>query len=198
MIAEEKLEARLMDINLPKKVTLYHGTSLKDLKVINPKSVNIGTRLSDPRVSSFWTISKDNAIIWALDWVGEGLKIPYAHDPNRNIIYFINDAKDQVIEGLKQLPVYVYETEVDRKYVGRGQCDIGEYTVDIPVKVYKMYELYWDDVKKYIDFTNIETIDEYNKYSFQSPGFRPIHMLIYHDKRKVTRERRNIYNSLKD
>jgi hypothetical protein len=58
---EESLETRLVHPTLSRYVDIYHGTYSKDFDVINPTSYNMGTKLSKPRVSSFWFIDIEYA-----------------------------------------------------------------------------------------------------------------------------------------
>lgn len=170
-IADEKLDFRILDMNFNKSITLFHGTSEK-LSVIRPTSTNVGNRLTSIRTSSFWTNNFDYAVLWALDWVAIKLRLHeyYCHDINHVLgssYYFVlpdlyqttklddgTEKEENILDVIKheltENPVYVYQASVPTKYIGRGQCAIDEYTVDIPIKPQKEYIIDFDIASKYI------------------------------------------------
>lgn len=69
---EETVEYRLTK-GFNKNITLYHGSPIK-LTRIDAKSINLGTRISAPRTSSFWTGNKDAAAIRGLNaWMCDNI-----------------------------------------------------------------------------------------------------------------------------
>ena len=213
MIAEEKLDLRILDGNFNKNITLFHGSERK-LTVIRPTSVNVGNRLSQPRTSSFWTNNFKYAVLWALDWVAINCHdMPYYHDIDENLfvipdVDLVEKDKDgneimcrnilQVIEDyLTKTPVFVYQASVPTKYVGRGQCAINEYTVDIPIKPNKTYEINFDTAKSYIkvisqqDFEyNVSKIDSFSKSRLSLRE-----RLVFRNSAKIKQQRSEIYRS---
>lgn len=182
-IVEEKLETNILDKTLAKSMYLYHASYLK-LSTIKPTSLNMGTRLSRKRLSSFWTNSLEHSIMWALDWLGVRFDIDVIHDIERKKVYFPDvdgrkesDGKDAefrhisklITESLVHKPVYVYGAEIPMKHIGRGQVPIDEYTVDIPVTPDRVIEI---NGKNVFSFNVIEfiPIDEYNKMVDEKKG----------------------------
>lgn len=170
MIAEEKLDFRILDMNMDSSITLFHGSAQK-LSIIRPTTINAGNRLTPIRSSSFWTNNINYAILWALDHFVMKLGITeYCHDINNalgNLYYFVlpdlvfvtemkdgtqkeEDAIDVIKTELNKNPIFVYQATIPTKYVGRGQCAIDEYTVDIPIKPQKIYTIDFDIASKYI------------------------------------------------
>ena len=181
--ANEKLETNILDKTLARTMTLYHGTKHKDLKTVNPTSLNMGTRLSNkPRKSSFWTKDLTYAIIWALDWVAIEAQIPYFHDiegkafviPNAVITKkFPNgreedfDVWDLFFKTLKEHPVYVYKAEIPTKYIGRGQLPIDEYTVDKAITPDSVIEVTPEMVKnKIVQWAELDTFNKYHDIQY--------------------------------
>lgn len=175
-IVEEKLETNILDKTLAKSMYLYHASYLK-LNTIKPTSLNMGTRLSRKRLSSFWTNSLEHSIMWALDWLGVRFDIDVIHDIERKKVYFPDvdgrkesDGKDTefrhisklITESLVHKPVYVYGAEIPMKHIGRGQVPIDEYTVDVPVVPDRMIEINGENVFSFnvIEFVPIEKYEK--------------------------------------
>ena len=143
-IANEKLETNLINHTLAKSMRLYHGSD-KDLKFISANSLNMGTRISRRRYSSFWTDNFDYAMVWSLDLLAYRIGLYYMHDIENNkfiiedVHYIVKKtgerkhAYDILMYVLKENPTYVYSAEIPMKYIGRGQVPIAEYTVDAQV-----------------------------------------------------------------
>lgn len=155
MIADEKFDLSVLDGFGSGNMTLYHASPLK-LDEIKPTSWNMGNRLSPrKRKSSFWTTSLDYSVLWSLDWIILRVEdLPYIHDiekykfyvPDTNLHRVENETikeslhiKDWIEHQLKQQPVYIYKASVPRAIVSKGQFNIDEYTIDVPVKPEKTY-----------------------------------------------------------
>ena len=172
-IVEEKLETNILDRTLTKSMYLYHASYLK-LNTIKPTSLNMGTRLSGKRLSSFWTSSLEHSIIWALDWLGVRFDMDVVHDIERKKAYFpdvdgrkngeteFRHISELMIESLNKNPVYVYGAEIPMKLIGRGQVPIDEYTVDVPVVPDRVIEINGKNVFSF-NVAEFIPIDEYNK-----------------------------------
>ena len=216
-ITEEKMDLRILDGNFNNSITLFHGTS-KKLSIIRPTSVNVGNRLSSVRTSSFWTNNFDHAVLWALDWIAMELNIDqYCHDINNvlgNRYYFVlpdlvrvkkwedgrEDEEDilQVFKTeLNKNPVYVYQATIPTKYVGRGQCAIDEYTVDIPVKPQKEYKIDFDTASQYIKIIKDDNLFAklLSKDPFSKDKVSLKERLVFRNPLKVKTQRREIYQS---
>ena len=154
-VLTEKLETRLLG-NFSRKMTLYH-TSRKELKTIKPIGVNIGTKLSKARNSSFWSNSRDGAIMWALLYNLPGSNAAGAVSFEDKCIYILsaNDGvkseKDMFLDYLDEHPIYIYTAkDVPVKEIGRGQYSIDEYTLDKEIKPDKKERVTKSDVVKFI------------------------------------------------
>lgn len=177
-INETPLETRLTDIrsNFEKEVTLYHGTDHKiPNNIIDPAygRINVGTRLSGPRYSTWWTknpffpfyyccsrvntnllykngyIPKD-ATITLLNMF-ELTKRYFCVDGDNEILYINKILKKDFIEELNKNPGYIYKVTVPWKLVGRGHDNtLDEYTLDIPVKAEEIIVDY-KTLCKYLD-----------------------------------------------
>lgn len=181
----ETLETRLTKpiSNFEKYVTLYHG-STKQIpnKVIDPAYgiINIGTKLSKPRYSSWWTrdlyfpcytsiekalhylnleagtrpAHKDKKIIKQNQ---EIIKRLYCLDHINKTMYINEKYKDIFKKYVNQYPGYIYEVTVPWNIVGRGHnIEIEEYTLDRPIKA-KEILINYNKLNKYV---NIKYIPE--------------------------------------
>jgi len=183
-IINEALETRLTDLesNFKKEVTLYHGTTKRIPScIIDPAygRINIGTRLSKPRYSTWWCkdpffpfqYASQKASMKAFIDLGlldaneqitvlnmfEKLKHLMCTDEKNKIIYYNEKIKDQFYKNLKEDPSYVYKVTVPWKLVSRGHdISLDEYTLDIPVKAEEII-VTRKELEKYV---NIKFISE--------------------------------------
>lgn len=211
MIVEEKLDVSVLDGFGGGNMVLYHASPLK-LDIINPTSWNMGNRLSPKkRKSSFWTTSMEYSILWSLDWVMlriEGL--PYIHDIDRRKFYVPEGNISKNIGGIvtkipilnwierqiKDQPVYIYEAEIPRVIVSKGQFNIDEYTVDIPITPKKMHVVTSKDAMKIVEVLPCDKFEALVKTKIgdtrkRYPTFKE--RLIYRNPNKVIRERTRRY-----
>lgn len=201
----ESLEFRLMEPFHSKEITLYHGSD-KKLSLIRPLTVNVGTKVSKPRSSSFWTSNINGAKLFAI----ESSVSKYCKDNNipsfRHVFDLLNlkmfvdkSRKSEFISVLKKIPVYVYQKTMDTKYVGRGHnLPLHEYTLDIPVKPDIVHEIKYKDMEGNIEFVDLKIIEDilkkfgFGKYDMYTSSF--IERLIYHSPNKTTQMRKDIKN----
>ena len=170
LIATEKIDTRIIDLNFGKTMKLFHGSPNK-FNVIRANSYNAGNRLTPQRTSSYWTNNFEYAAFWATSYLSFILKVDECIDINTMKVvlpghYVVEKTGESLYDILhktyKEHGLYVYEANVDIKHIGRGQCPINEYTVDIPIKPCKMYKLSWDYIQKFLIFTKDEA--EYQHY----------------------------------
>lgn len=159
---ETPLETRLTDIrsNFEKEVTLYHGTDHRiPNKIIDPAygRINVGTRLSRPRYSTWWTKNPFfpfyyccnevlTKILYDNGYIERGTKINllnlfeltkryFCVDADNNVLYINKILKNDIMKNLNKNPGYIYKVTVPWKLVGRGHdVTLDEYTLDIPVQ----------------------------------------------------------------
>lgn len=212
-IAEEKLDTVVLDGFGDPYITLYHASPLK-LTVINPTSWNIGNRLSPKtRKSSFWTNNMNYSILWALDWVAMRISgMPFVHDL-RNYKFYVSkecyieihkgktkiimEAKRWMLSSLKKQPVYVYEAKIPRKIVSKGQFNIDEYTVDIPVKPSNCYVITQKEASDVIIELEKDVFDRINYSKIgdtrkENPNLRE--RLIFKNPDLVIKKRTELYD----
>lgn len=163
-----------------KNITLYHGTDKKiPNMVIDPKygQLNIGTKLSNPRYSTWWV--DDEFFAMSL-----GISAPFMKkynissemafynfimvDYENKIIYVNEKEKDTVKKILNETDRYMYVATVPTNIIGRGHnIEIEEYTIDVPIKADKEIKLTYDMLKPYIkiipqeQFQSDEMIQKY-------------------------------------
>lgn len=175
-IINEKIETNILDKTLQKTMTLYHG-SIFDLKTIKPTSINMGTKLSSTRISSFWTRDYNTASIWAIITLMKSKlpNIPYVYSSEKKTIYILFSrvnkennitTVDLFIEKISKCPIYVYTAkDIPTKYIGKGQYDIGEYTVDIDIRPDKKEKLTRKQILSKVKFAEISVFNSLrNKY----------------------------------
>jgi len=153
----ETLETKLTKPFLKSKITLYHGSN-KKLEVINPNNsksqVNVGTKLSKPRFSTWWCRDPWYPIFFAGEDKFYDLVDEFTNKKIKNYFgyfeYFIfnNEMKKIFMnENIKNLYkkhfndvlCYLHIVTVDTKDVGRGHnLHAEEFTLDKPVKVDKI------------------------------------------------------------
>ena len=213
-IAEEKLETNILDGTLSRSMYLYHASYLK-LNIIKPTSLNMGTRLSTRRMSSFWTSSLEYSLVWVLDWVCAAIGIDTIHDIERKKMYFpdirgrlrtdnpsgeFKHISEIIKETLRKKPLYIHGAEIPMKYIGRGQVPIDEYSVDISVTPDKIIEI---NDKNVFSFNVIEfvSVDEYKKMVdsrkgiYQKDKLNLREKLIFRNPRRTLRKRSDLYRS---
>ena len=151
------------------EITLYHGTDLKDLSYILPKSYNMGLKNDKPKMSSFWFNNIDYAITFAtMTFIGTALN---DKELNRSMMLdddmtvLIEDKyKSNVISAIKGSKSYVYEKTIESSYVGYGHDGIfPEYTLDIPVKPDRCYAINDRQMLGHIKFVSEDYIKSIKK-----------------------------------
>ena len=156
---EESLETFLTTNPLEKTVTLYHG-SIGKFDVIKPLRLNVGTKLSNPRNSSFWGTDPHWCKAYALQkLISENsceallntvMKAIYPKDKIKEDIICKESEKSSVEQALRTGKIYLYSKTMEKKYLGIGHnACYPEYSVDFDVKPDNVEEL------KYIDFKDI-------------------------------------------
>ena len=151
MLLNETMETFLVNPLLPKQVKLYHGSS-KKLDIIYPISLNIGTRLSTSRMSSFWTIDINLAKLFAIHQV---ISEKFGNNSctlkplvNDDKIWIIKEKEGEILSLLKKTKYYIYDKIIDKKYISRGHnAAIEEYTLDIKIKPDNVTIYTYDDIK---------------------------------------------------
>ena len=156
---EEKgapLETILSTNPFEKEITLYHG-SYKKIDKIDPIGYNAGTRLSRPRMSSFWAPEPSYCKLFALFRLINSFDkdlICAIHSNLEHLMVLKKDA-DKIKKLIRNKECYVYEKTIDKKYVGVGHAVYGtEFTIDVPVvpdrvEVYNAIDLYKEYVLEY-------------------------------------------------
>lgn len=197
----ESLEFKISN-PLTSELKLYHGSAEK-LNIIKPMTINAGTRISSPRLSSFWTDSLDGAILFAAEGVinkhtklNNFEKIIHVFDLKNMKMMIDKSRKNDVIDILKKNPIYVYEKTMSSKYIGKGHnIGLHEYTLDIPVKPDNVYVLYYDNIKN-IEFVDVRIINDIlNKYKsgkYDMYTASLIDRLLYHSPEKTISMRKDL------
>lgn len=170
----EKLETNIIDKTLARTMTLYHG-SLKDLDTIKPCSINMGTRLSKVRLSSFWAKDKDNCIIWAAMIIFSNIGMPYKVSLKDKKIYTLDADYKTTHKQVKSYkhasywiemaynskPIFIYTlNDVPLKKIGHGQVNVDEYTLDEEVKPNKKEKVTFSTLRPFIAYLSE---DEFKK-----------------------------------
>lgn len=199
----ETLETKLTRPLIGSKVTLYHG-SIEKFNIIEPMTNNIGTRVSSVRKSSFWTMYKNGAILFA---VGNLLKsknrdILSVFDLSNMKLLIDSKSKSEVITFLSTNCAYLYEVTVDSKIVGRGHNrELDEYTLDRPVKPDKIYKLFYNNYKDMIEFVTDSVINnmiiDIKKNLKGIDNSNLLDRLVYHSPKETRNIRKDLKNSLK-
>ena len=151
------------------EITLYHGTDLKDLSYILPKSYNMGLKNDKPKMSSFWFNNIDYAITFAtMTFVGTALndkELNRSMMLDDNMTVLIEDKyKSNVISAIRGSKSYVYEKTIESSYVGYGHDGIfPEYTLDIPVKPDRCYVINDKQMLGHIKFVSEDYIKSVKK-----------------------------------
>ena len=152
----ESLETRLTTNIFEKEITIYHGSPFKT-SVIYPLSFNAGTKLSKPRMSSFWA-DEHTAKLFGIYRLIQNNDFIISFTPDLNGLLVKPSDYNSIIKLLKSENIYLYEKTLDKKYVGIGHSNyFDEYTVDYPVRPDKIYVLGYNDLK-----AEINSINTYN------------------------------------
>ena len=173
-VFEESLETFLTTNPLEKTVTLYHGSTGK-YDVIKPLRLNVGTKLSNPRNSSFWGTDPHWCKAYALQkLISENgceallntvMKTIYPKDKIKEDIICKESEKSSVEQTLRTGKIYLYSKTMEKKYLGIGHNTYyPEYSVDFDVKPDNVEELKYRDFKgisiKYISDEEYESFVE--------------------------------------
>lgn len=211
-VADEKFDLSVLDGFGEGNLTLYHASPMK-LDVIEPTSWNMGNRLSPKkRKSSFWTKNINYSILWSLDWIMLRIEsLPYIHDIEKYKFYVpdikIEELKDGVViaqipilkwmmDQLKEEPVYIYQATVPRAIVSKGQFNIEEYTIDVPVTPEKKITVTEKMTKDVIELMPADAFLRLLKTDIgntkkKHPSIKE--RFIYRNPRRVTRMRKRHY-----
>lgn len=113
---------------------MYHGSD-KKFDIIEPLGVNMGTKFSKPRLSSFFWMTKEEALGWMVYQVLRrqgGIKC-YYYIPTGGFLITPDNVK--VAERyLKKAKGYLYTATIRLDKIGVGSSpDISEFTVDYSV-----------------------------------------------------------------
>lgn len=206
----ESLETRLTKPFLPKYITLYRGDKLK-YSIVDPKQgmINIGTKLSSPRYSSWWC--KDPSFpcmkVYSKvfrDYFYENLFYKDDEEYNENInkvflmdymnkkIYIHKSFKNKIPKNITH--GYLYEVTVPTNVVGRGHnIEIDEYTLDFPIKPDKILKIKYSMVEPYIEWVDDEfLLKKYEKIKNYKMSHNPNFMeyLIYYDTDEMRKRRK--------
>lgn len=166
----------MVDINegggnmFSKKITLVHGSN-KKLNRIEAKSLNLGTRFSKMRSSSFWVKESDInfAITFGVIHALCDLKVDwYYHKVGKEVVknglWVDKSAEKTIKDYFDKNPVYLHYIDIDSSDTGRGQdVAIPEYTIDFTVQPDKCEALNYDKVKSVITYKSKEEIDNLSK-----------------------------------
>lgn len=211
---KESVETRLTHPFIGKNITLYTG-SPKKLDIIDPvnsrinnpdkytKGINLGTRFSAPRYSSFWCDNDMHPKFFAfhrelLEKVGNMYNITWLDvynnhikgDYNKEKFYMKKSEKSNILPILKSIKIYIHKVTVPTKIVGRGHHKIhDEYTLDIAVKPDDVYEVDWSDdyiqsCYEFIDDNKFEKMENTLRLKHSSRpkrGWNPLYDLVYYN-----------------
>lgn len=195
-IIEESLETFLRTNPFKQEITLFHGSSIQNkLNVIQPQSYNAGTRLSNPRMSSFWAPTFEYAELFGLFRLIEdvGFKCHFAGDCYH--LYVKPSDYKLIEEELKSKVIYVYEKTLNKEFITVGHSyTIDEFTIDVPITPDKTHKINYNEFKKLFYDTVIcypddsdETRKRMNKDEFKKMSKNSktpkniINMMMYHN-----------------
>ena len=206
----ERVETNILDKTLKKTMTLYHG-SHKDLKTIKPISINMGTRLSKMRMSSFWAKDPENCILWAGMTIFHHLGFPYRVSLKDKKIYTIDtnyanadiDAKkfkhaskwlEDYYKNKEQLYLYTLK-DVPVKKVGRGQINADEYTIDEEVTPTSKKQITWSELSRYIEYVSADKFKQLpvELYGRSGKNASFVEKLLFKDGQKTMTKRKEVY-----
>jgi len=190
-----------------KNVTLYHGTPKRiPTDIIDPAYgiMNVGTKLSRPRYSTWWVkdpffaywLSTNKVLIILAKKYGiiqPDTKITVTNvevlnklgvvDMDHKNIYINEKYKKEYIDMVNNLGACVYSITVPWGIVGRGHDpELSEYTLDQPVKA-KPTKVTFNELKKYMNFYFVpesELILRSQKIKSCQPTTPLINRLVYY------------------
>lgn len=180
----ETLEYRMKNLFSKSVMTFYHASHIGDLDVIKPNSANSGTRLSKPRMSSFWSTDKDTCKMVSMYLTFYSSSDPVICDCTRKKVYVSQQKFDHLkeVEGKGNF-LYLYEADIPTKYMGIGHdIVIDEYSCDVEVKPKKMYK-YKPTESGLLEIKSKEEIAEIRETKGTVIGSRKasgIEKLVYH------------------
>ena len=199
LLLDENIAVFLKSPSLSPTITLYHGSPVK-VDEIKPYGINAGTRFSKPRMSSFWCTKKVAPLMFAI--------VRKLDDVLPDTIAIVNstvdgvdielESKTDVLRILKQSTFYVYEKTIDRKLVDIGHApNIGEFTVDLPVKPDKVYSYSYKEFEQYLHFYPRSVIIKKVQSSANDKERSLIDKILYTSHDEFVRRKRSIKSLLK-
>lgn len=214
----ETLETSVTRPFLSKDVTLYHGSKIKYKNdVIDPRfgAINIGTKLSSPRYSSWWTTDKIFPLFSSAQTVLRKLLCKYIDNKEdfekayvldfKNRKFYINQKYKDLIDWNFSSENYLYQVTVPRRIVGRGHnIEIDEYTLDQPIKADKVKLIKLKDLKPFIEFKDESFIIlKIKEFESSHATYKPTVMdkMIYYsndEMRKIRKDYRKKFGYLTD
>lgn len=195
----ESLELRLNRPLLPKSVTIYHGSDVAYNEIM-PNCINYGTKFSKARMSSFWSLDRRIALLFALKDImktDKDIKRKSVMDvENFRILHFDDTGAGEA--KLKSLftshPAILHTVTVNKSMLGAGHHpQLNEVSIDVPIKPDKIERLYWEDVKSLIDYMPEDELDGFintikkNKTKVKKYGVTPD--LIYKSERQLSKSK---------
>lgn len=192
----ESLETLVNRPFLPKKVTLYHGTDT-EFDIIRPTSLNAGTILSEPRMSSFWSFDEKICILMALRVIlmKEANMDKFITDIENFKCYVCGSLDElKIIETvLNKHPVILYTVSVDRSMIGMGHHpELNEATIDVPIRPHSSRKLYFDDLKSIFELVDdvtyesiLNTVMKSKSKKFGRDGYGLFTNILFHSDKKT-------------
>lgn len=192
--------------NLNDYVDLYHGSMVKT-DVIKPMSLNVGTRLTGVRSSSFWTDQRMYSIIHV---IGRHLSLYQEEKHFRKRWFYlyhgekvsVNERyKKEILKYLSDKKLYIYHIRTQYKNLSIGNSkDQPEFTIEYEVTPDDYEEFSFKDFSPYIIFEP-EDIFEVRKKEYMDAWhnrkYRLVENVLYYDWDEVLKKRKKIRESMK-
>lgn len=178
---------------------LYHGSMISS-EVIYPLSINVGTRLTSARNSSFWTPNFYYAILIIvgrfINEITEPASNTYICDIPGNLIFYDQKYDEKIRRGLKNKTVFVHMIYYPVKKLGAGNSrEQLEYSIDTPVKPLQIYPITYADYQSMLRPVPSEWYPEQQKHIMQkydSENYNLLQKSIFYDMNEMKMRKRHI------
>ena len=138
------------------------------LDIIAPTSYNAGSRISNTRMSSFWSDEYFIAEEFAIFRTVEEMDYFIAFRSDLQGLIVLPSQYDEIVNKLKSKIIYIYEKTLSKEFIGIGHSNyFSEYTIDVPVKPDKVhietYKQFKNFIKDHLEVFSTDDIEEVKK-----------------------------------
>lgn len=196
----ERFEMLTRPKDLFKLKVLYHISTEKS-NIVEPKYLNYGTKLSHPRMSSFWFDNREACIGYAawqsINMAFFNFKSIEEYNAKINSIprskalmrkysdsiadlgdcsIYVNENTDINLDLIKNVKFYLYSASIKGFHLGIGHVNQNEYTYDKPINPDTIEEITYKDIMPHIKSVNENDFRKYKEIEKENQNRKKQHL----------------------